>query len=82
MLKQNTSALQESMVTYSEVYKMGVGMLSDFLFSKDFKAVDPSTAFNNLFSNPIFSGFTNTLDRKSTRLNSSHSAKSRMPSSA
>lgn len=64
MLKQNTSALQESMVTYSEVYKMGVGMLSDFLFSKDFKAVDPSTAFNNLFSNPIFSGFTNTLAQK------------------
>ena len=64
MLKQNTSALQESMTTYNEVYKMGVGMLSDFLFSKDFKAVDPSTAFNNLFSNPIFSGFTNTLAQK------------------
>lgn len=64
MLKQNTSALQESMTTYNEVYKMGVGILSDFLFSKDFKAVDPSTAFNNLFSNPIFSGFTNTLAQK------------------
>ena len=40
MLKQNTSALQESMTTYNEVYKMGVGMLSDFLFSKDFKACE------------------------------------------
>jgi len=30
----------------------------------------------------LFSGKFNSIDRKSTRLNSSHSAKSRMPSSA
>ena len=39
---------------------------------------------NNIFSieNPIPSEINNILDRKGTRLNSSHSQQSRMPSSA
>ena len=45
-----------------------------------------SRLFGNLFyrspTDPILSGVFDWLDRKSTRLNSSHSGESRMPSSA
>ena len=37
---------------------------------------------NQEIKNPLFHGEISTLDRKSTRLNSSHSQQSRMPSSA
>ena len=36
----------------------------------------------SLFPRPVWEQFENRLDRKSTRLNSSHSSVSRMPSSA
>ena len=57
-------------------YKAGYGLVHSDGFS--------SAADSTNKANYEHDGFTmhNVLDRKSTRLNSSHSAKSRMPSSA
>ena len=59
------------------VGKDGVGIIAkvcNYLASNNVNILD--------ISQTITGGFFNMIDRKSTRLNSSHASKSRMPSSA
>ena len=65
------------MAVYEQTYKQYLGKLTPewnrFL-------VIPRHAFHDVFKSKLFTAFF--VDRKSTRLNSSHIQKSRMPSSA
>ena len=62
------------------VFLFGMNMMSEGL--QKAAGAKMKSILSLLTSNPVLGVLAGAVDRKSTRLNSSHSAKSRMPSSA
>ena len=73
-----------SLSSYSEISELNIGqftVLAKYMLNNDDTGINKT--FENIIENNLLSRYRDwETDRKSTRLNSSHSRASRMPSSA